>query len=133
MSKFSSALQIIDLDDFVSPSQECIKPVKLEKDDKKVKEIKFDINGNMMQVNFDGTSNKLEKSKISLSDCLACSGCITSAESILVNEQSTDEFLKNVTNPQHKVFIVSISPQARSSLAVHWGSDLKTVRLDHSF
>ena len=28
---FSSILQLTDLDDFISPSQECIKPVKVEK------------------------------------------------------------------------------------------------------
>ena len=28
---FSGILQLTDLDDFISPSQECIKPVKVEK------------------------------------------------------------------------------------------------------
>lgn len=31
MSKFSGALQLTDLNDFITPSQECIKPVKVEK------------------------------------------------------------------------------------------------------
>jgi iron only hydrogenase large subunit-like protein len=56
---------------------------------------------------------KLQKVEISLSDCLACSGCITSAESVLVTQQSQEEILrvfeenkalKNVI--QLKVFIV---------------------------
>ena len=29
MSKFSGVLQITDLDDFITPSQECVKPVKV--------------------------------------------------------------------------------------------------------
>ena len=29
MSKFSGVLQITDLDDFIAPSQECVKPVKV--------------------------------------------------------------------------------------------------------
>lgn len=33
------------------------------------------------------------KAVISLNDCLACSGCITSAESVLVQQQSLDKFL----------------------------------------
>ena len=28
---FSGVLQLTDLDDFITPSQECIKPVKVEK------------------------------------------------------------------------------------------------------
>ena len=31
MSKFSGALQLTDLNDFITPSLECIKPVKIEK------------------------------------------------------------------------------------------------------
>ena len=31
MTSFSGALQISDLDDFILPSQECIKPVKVER------------------------------------------------------------------------------------------------------
>ena len=31
MAQFSGVLQITDLDDFITPSQECIKPVKVEK------------------------------------------------------------------------------------------------------
>jgi hypothetical protein len=37
---------------------------------------------------------KLQKVEISLSDCLACSGCITSAESVLVTQQSQEEILR---------------------------------------
>lgn len=39
----------------------------------------------------------LEKVSISLSDCLACSGCITSAESVLVSQQGPDELLRILT------------------------------------
>lgn len=36
----------------------------------------------------------MQKVEISLSDCLACSGCITSAESVLVTQQSQEEILR---------------------------------------
>lgn len=39
----------------------------------------------------DGEAFKLEKVAITLNDCLACSGCITSAESVLITQQSQDE------------------------------------------
>lgn len=99
--------------------------------------------------------------QISLTDCLACSGCVTSAEAVLVTLQSHSEVLNNLdaypslrapwlahngtngTNGVHKVangvsngvngvngvngmnghhasgrlFVASISPQARASLA----------------
>lgn len=32
--------------------------------------------------------------EITLADCLACSGCITSAESVLVTQQSQEELLR---------------------------------------
>lgn len=37
---------------------------------------------------------KLQKVEITLADCLACSGCITSAESVLVTQQSQEELLR---------------------------------------
>lgn len=44
----------------------------------------------------DGEAQKLEKAKITLNDCLACSGCITSAESVLITQQSHEEFYKTL-------------------------------------
>ncbi|NXO69429.1 NARFL factor, partial [Phainopepla nitens] len=72
----------------------------------------------------DGEAQKLEKAKITLNDCLACSGCITSAESVLVSQQSHEEFCKvlalNKAAAAHeqKLVVVSVSPQSRASLAV---------------
>ncbi len=37
---------------------------------------------------------KLKKAQITLNDCLACSGCITSAESVLITQQSQDELYR---------------------------------------
>ena len=42
----------------------------------------------------EGGSTKLEKAKITLNDCLACSGCITSAESVLITQQSQAELYR---------------------------------------
>lgn len=41
-----------------------------------------------------GREQKLQKVEITLADCLACSGCITSAESVLVTRQSQEELLR---------------------------------------
>lgn len=125
-SRFSGALQLTDLDDFITPSQECIKPVKIEKTKSKTgAKIKigedgyFDISG--------GQEQKLKKVEITLADCLACSGCITSAESVLVTKQSQEELLRIFSERKYmdkngelidvKLVVISLSPQPTLSLA----------------
>lgn len=54
------------------------------------------------------------------------SGCVTSAETVLITAQSTQEFLESVKGGE-KTVMVSISPQSRASLAVHFGLDLLQV------
>ena len=85
------------------------------------------------------TEDKLQSetappAQISLTDCLACSGCVTSAEAVLVSLQSHSEVLNALdsqqsinlspTTTEHgtnqnegKVFVASVSPQVRASLA----------------
>ncbi|XP_005054045.1 PREDICTED: cytosolic Fe-S cluster assembly factor NARFL isoform X2 [Ficedula albicollis] len=123
-ARFSGVLQLTDLDDFIAPSQECIKPVKVDKKPgKAAAKIRIEADGSYFQVNQDGEAQKLEKAKISLNDCLACSGCITSAESVLVSQQSHEELCKllalNKAAAAHeqKLVVVSVSPQSRASLA----------------
>lgn len=83
---------------------------------------------------------KLQTAQISLNDCLACrcalespwlivihaysySGCITSAESVLITMQSHKEVLSflssnpPLSSPGHRLPIISISPQSLASLA----------------
>lgn len=56
-----------------------------------------------------------------------CSGCITSAETVMLEKQSLDEFLSNIN--KGKAVIVSLSPQSRASLAVHFGLSPLQVKL----
>uniref|UniRef100_A0A2K5WU13 Cytosolic iron-sulfur assembly component 3 n=1 Tax=Macaca fascicularis TaxID=9541 RepID=A0A2K5WU13_MACFA len=126
-SPFSGALQLTDLDDFIGPSQECIKPVKVEKrPGSGVAKIRIEDDGSYFQVNQDGGTRRLEKAKVSLNDCLACSGCITSAETVLITQQSHEE-LKKVLDAnkmaapsQQRLVVVSVSPQSRASLAARF-------------
>ncbi len=48
-----------------------------------------------------GSRTKLQKAKISLDDCLACSGCVTSAETVLIGQQSSNELLKVMEKNRH--------------------------------
>ncbi|XP_027512462.1 cytosolic iron-sulfur assembly component 3 [Corapipo altera] len=123
-ARFSGVLQLTDLDDFIGPSQECIKPVKVEKQaGKAAAKIRIEADGSYFQIDQDGGAQKLEKAKITLNDCLACSGCITSAESVLITQQSHEELCKVLAGNkaaapnEQKLVVVSVSPQSRASLA----------------
>nr|XP_020742132.1 cytosolic Fe-S cluster assembly factor NARFL isoform X4 [Odocoileus virginianus texanus] len=126
-SPFSGALQLTDLDDFIAPSQDCIKPMKVDKrSGSGVAKIHIEDDGSYFQVSQDGGMKKLEKAKISLDDCLACSGCVTSAETVLITQQSHEELRKvlganKMAAPdQQKLVVISVSPQSRASLAVRF-------------
>ncbi|CAI9290546.1 unnamed protein product [Lactuca saligna] len=111
--KFSATLRIGDLNDFIAPSQGCVVSMKsgsarlVDKPKKLVKTTPVK------------ETLETDPVKISLKDCLACSGCITSAETVMLEKQSLDEFLSNINNG--KTVIVSLSPQSRASIAVHYG------------
>ncbi|ESP01419.1 hypothetical protein LOTGIDRAFT_111940 [Lottia gigantea] len=126
-SQFSGALQLTDLDDYITPSQECVKPVKIERRPGKVGKIRIEDDGNYLEVSEEGEETKLEKAKITLNDCLACSGCITSAETVLITQQSQDELyrvLQHNSTVVQKLVVVSLAPQSRSSLAVKYNLSL---------
>ncbi|GAM24614.1 hypothetical protein SAMD00019534_077890, partial [Acytostelium subglobosum LB1] len=130
--KFSSILKLTELDDFITPSQECIKPVEILRTKVcKGTNVHIESDGTYMEVGDDGQKSKMEKATITLNDCLACSGCITSAESVLITAQSTAEFMsvlaKNAESRQYTV-VVSLSPQSRASIAAHFGVSSKTAQ-----
>ncbi|GLB37051.1 putative NARF family protein [Lyophyllum shimeji] len=147
---FSGALTLTDLNDFITPSQACIKPVQQsnkpeEKDPgAAATEIQIDRSGAYYEVAQNGgpvqggsapAPKKLEQAQINLNDCLACSGCITSAESVLITLQSHTEVLNFLesnakklnqaptvsdsgsTFEPYKIPVISISPQSLASLA----------------
>ena len=108
-----------DLNDFISPSQACIKPVPSKKETLP-SELSVSIDMN------DSNSISSDPVTISLNDCLACSGCITSAESVLISQQTflqlysvldTNAEASRTGNSKPKLVIVSVSPQSRAALA----------------
>ncbi|KAL5217001.1 hypothetical protein ABZP36_017685 [Zizania latifolia] len=111
-SRFSPALQASDLNDFIAPSQGCV--VSLNKSSSTARRLQ--IKQKEIAVN---TKPPEEAVKISLKDCLACSGCITSAETVMLEKQSLGDFITHVNS--EKAVIVSISPQSRASLAAFFG------------
>lgn len=142
----SAILSADDLNDFISPGVACIKPIEtLPKVD----------DSNPYEVT---TEDKVQAqnpapASISLTDCLACSGCVTSAEAVLVSLQSHTEVLNTLdsystlnipdllsssTPPtipfDAKVFVASVSPQVRASIAATFGiSEQRAGRLIEQF
>ncbi|CAM8981945.1 unnamed protein product [Rhodiola kirilowii] len=117
--KFSATLRISDLNDFIAPSQDCIVSLKGQKPAaEKPERAEVLINKKQSFV-------ADEPVKISLKDCLACSGCITSAETVMLEKQSLDEFLSHLETK--KAVIISLSPQSRAALAVQYGLSSRQV------
>lgn len=134
---FSSGVKLGDLDDFISAAQECVKPLiqaaegraaTLEADDARSvgRALRAEAQApqvqkpSLIRSKQSGSDPKAQIGQVTLSDCLACSGCVTSAETVLLQEQSGEEFLKRVaTSP---LTVVSVFGEARSSLAAHCGA-----------
>ncbi|CAM0145661.1 unnamed protein product [Urochloa decumbens] len=111
-SRFSPALQASDLNDFIAPSQDCI--ISLNKSSSSSRRLPIKQKENTVS-----TKPLEEAVKISLKDCLACSGCITSAETVMLEKQSLGDFIARINSG--KTVIVSVSPQSRASLAAFFG------------
>ncbi|KTW26678.1 hypothetical protein T552_02686 [Pneumocystis carinii B80] len=129
MSKILSAEY---LNDFISPSQACIKPIDIKRNTSNNNNIKIDKEG-YYELDNDGVKKKLEPVSISLSDCLSCSGCITSAESVFIKTQSCQKIneviIQNIglDKNEQKILIASISPQSRASIAAAFNLSIKST------
>jgi iron only hydrogenase large subunit-like protein len=128
----SAILSADDLNDFISPGVACIKPVET------LPQPAEQSNSYEVTTEEKAQAENPPPASISLTDCLACSGCVTSAEAVLISLQSHTEVLTTLdahepldvpkllsgsTNgprsesPDAKLFVASVSPQARASLA----------------
>lgn len=129
----SAILSADDLNDFINPGVACIKPVET------LPQQQPEESANEYEVTTEDkvSANTAPPAQISLTDCLACSGCVTSAEAVLVSLQSHSEVLdtldkyrelslshlgNNVQDgmdeaPDGRIFVASVSPQTRASLA----------------
>ncbi|MCO5547603.1 hypothetical protein L7F22_001054 [Adiantum nelumboides] len=122
--KFSAGLKLGDLNDFIAPSQACVVSLNGIKKNNMLEEVLVQVQerarAKKFDTNFDLKTVDTTPVKVTLHDCLACSGCITSAETVMLEQQSVDEFIKQVSS-EDKAVIVSISPQSRTSLACYYG------------
>ena len=70
------------------------------------------------------TTSTKKKATVTLSDCLACSGCVTSAEAVLMEHHSIDKLKELCVQQQHqsekqKKLVFTISPASLSDLYRH--------------
>lgn len=102
-----ASLLLGDLNDYIQPGVTCILPIE----DPKIPR---------------NSLVPLKPVELSLNDCLACSGCITSAETILVSEQTHQQLDKvvreNASLPpaERRIIVVSICASTRTALARHF-------------
>ena len=128
----SAILSADDLNDFISPGVACIKPIeKLPTQQEQSNPYEVTTEDKIL-------ADKPPSASISLTDCLACSGCVTSAEAVLISLQSHTEVLSTLDahpsldvrkhlpgsangqapdQPGLRLFVASVSPQVRASLA----------------
>ncbi|KAL7817730.1 iron hydrogenase [Trichoderma gracile] len=140
----SAILSADDLNDFISPGVACIKPIETlpaaAPPQPSVNENEVILDGQQQQAS---ATSAASPAQISLTDCLACSGCVTSAEAILVSLQSHTEVIstldaapalrivgpdaagnfavEGLENEDAKLFIASVSAQTRANLAAACG------------
>lgn len=92
-----------DLNDYLKPEAVCVIPEKSPDSNKEV--------------------------KINLNDCLACSGCITSAESILVSQQTHEAVRQRCRQrPSNSKVVASLSPFSRAAIADHFKISLAAAQ-----
>lgn len=159
----SAILSADDLNDFISPSVACIKPIESlpstsdnnKPNDPAAFETEVILGSHQSSTtnNANTTASSSGPSTISLTDCLACSGCVTSAEAVLVSLQSHSEVLtvldsapalqirgpdaagkfsvEGLEHPDAKLFVASVSPQTRASLAATCGEGTSERQAGH--
>lgn len=139
-AQLSNVLRITDVNDFLAPSAACILPLEggaqpSAKGTTAVVKVGEEPAGSVltpivpMQAPVSGST----KARVTVSDCLACSGCVTSAETVLLSTASRDQYRNFVTQDgatKSKTFsIIALSQQSVASIAVHFGLQMtETVR-----
>lgn len=152
-SAFSPSLTLAGMD-YIAPSAACIKPTLIRNansaDTAGGGGVAAQRGGNSVAPSAAAVANgarggglHADVVKITLQDCLACSGCVTTAETVLVNAQSRSEIIATLLTPaagttpataaakgdaaaaalppSPRPRLVTISPQSCASLAAYLG------------
>lgn len=144
--RLSNAVRITDINDFLAPSQACVLPLgggasgstsnvpvqadKQARDAVEVARINVEPAGSVLApiVPVQGKAVEVTRAKVTLSDCLTCSGCVTSAETVLLSTDSLDSIRQFMSSKQGdgptRFSVAALSQQAAASIAVHFDRSL---------
>ena len=147
--RFGSAVVLGDLDDFLAPTQACVNPLFVEGQKSaaaaagppEVAQVTlhsgiFSGIGNESVAPGGAPAPKRpdlikadasDAARVSLTDCLACSGCVTSAETVLIKEQSVERLVA-VLQKQRAAQMIAAAEIVTSST----GTGIRTVAADES-
>lgn len=110
---FSGAIRITDIDDYLGPESKCTVA---------------EPSSTSRPGHFDQIKQSSDKTaKITLADCLACSGCVTSAETVLVEQQSPQQFMHlfDESKGKNRPLYVIVSPVVIVSLAKFYNISIR--------
>ena len=115
---FSDTIKLADINDYITPELECViqtgDKVRLNDDSLNEVKIKKKKTGHWNQIL---TNPDTKTAKITLNDCLACSGCVTSAETVLIKQQSIEQMETHLKGNNNAILVVTVAPQICTSFA----------------
>ena len=133
----SSGVFIANVDDYLAPSQACVNPLfTIKEEDKKEdtnvnegkvlpragRQRKRSENSSPSETEMDALPTN-DPVKASIVDCLACSGCVTTAETVLLEQQHSLDKMRDLRRkkPQQTV-VMTVSPASWANLFQHTAS-----------
>ncbi|EUD68460.1 hypothetical protein C922_00856 [Plasmodium inui San Antonio 1] len=121
---FSNAIKLENLNDYYNEGEQCIKPFlyksQIVNEDDLSKPNLININRKNKE------KKKKERGEISLTDCLACSGCVTNEETNFLKNQNAVEILNEIR--KKKINIISLSLQSITALSVHYNFSIQRTQ-----
>eukprot|EP00520_Triparma_pacifica_P004316 CAMPEP_0118639842 /NCGR_PEP_ID=MMETSP0785-20121206/4439_1 /TAXON_ID=91992 /ORGANISM="Bolidomonas pacifica, Strain CCMP 1866" /LENGTH=284 /DNA_ID=CAMNT_0006531197 /DNA_START=148 /DNA_END=999 /DNA_ORIENTATION=- len=126
-----AALHLNNVSDYIEPSMACINPLFTdekktadnEAPQQKPKSVALMLEeevGLGVPMGEPEVEEEPKKATISLSDCLACSGCVTSSESVLVNSQSKSALVSVLASSSSKSVTFMLSAASIVELERHY-------------
>ncbi|MES1909094.1 MAG: hypothetical protein MHM6MM_001899 [Cercozoa sp. M6MM] len=126
MSHFSAGIKLDDINDYLEAEETCV----LETNQKNKQELDFSTDSGSVEIKFRRddtghfkqirTDESTQTARITLDDCLACSGCVTSAETKLIEQQSLEQ-VQQYRDSGFDTCVISVSSQTRLSFAARTG------------
>lgn len=127
---FSGVVRLSNVNDYIAPSTACIIPLKSTLEAPATTEEEQLVGTHAKRPKSDKPAVKVS---ISLADCLACAGCVTSAETVLIEEQSVQRAEEGLRAAALGVVTVSASSLASICASRAWSMEEGARRLTEYF